>query len=93
MRIIKPKKPSEISEVSARANYPNFGIDLQYLPEAKKWQIGKDYTIILKTKMTGLNIDEGINGEYGRVSFDIRGIEIAKKEDLKEKYKNVLKGR
>ena len=36
--------------------YPSFRIELSHLPEAKKWDIGKEYTLTLKLKMIGLSM-------------------------------------
>lgn len=56
--------------------FPNFRIELVHLPEAKKWDIGKEYTIALKLKMTGVSISRYQND----ASFDIIGIDPDYKE-------------
>lgn len=55
--------------------YPNFRIELVHLPEAKKWEIGKEYTISLKLKMTGLSISRYQND----AEFEIHAIGIDEK--------------
>jgi len=51
--------------------FPRFRIELIHLPEAKKWEIGKEYTVTLKLKMTGISISKFQNDS----EFDIIGID------------------
>ena len=70
-----------------RERYPHFGIDIEHLPEAKKWEIGNKYKITLEVKMTGLSINERNEGESGYADFDVRGIEAGK---IEKEYKRKL---
>ncbi|MFA7257644.1 MAG: hypothetical protein WC047_08735, partial [Kiritimatiellales bacterium] len=60
MRKIKPKKDEMMMEGPAKHAsepiYPRFRIELDHLPEAKKWKIGKEYEINLKVKMVGISM-------------------------------------
>lgn len=74
MRKITPKKRKDFLEVGKNeVSYPKFSIDLEHLPEAKKWDIGKKYTITLELEMTGLNIEK--KERWNNASFDIKGID------------------
>ena len=87
MRKINPKKDKEMWD-SPRASmekpqYPRFRIELTHLPEAKKWDIGKEYEVSLKLKMTGISISRYQNN----AEFDIVEIGVGKvssSEDKKE---------
>ena len=67
--------------------YPKFSIDLEHMPEAEKWDIGKKYTITLELEMTGINIEK--KEDYNNASFDIKGIDVPK---AKKKYKLLQPG-
>lgn len=75
MREIKPKKMSNMSEVTMHEDrYPEFRINTDYLPEAKNWKVGSNYFVKLKLKQTGLHQGEG---HYENLAeFDIIGIEV-----------------
>lgn len=61
--------------------YPHFRIELTHLPEAKKWEIGKEYTIKMGLKMTGISISRYQND----AEFEIHEIGIEGAEEKKEK--------
>lgn len=68
-----------------RQRYPMFHIDLEHLPEAKSWKIGKKYRITLDVVQRSLDTHEEGGREMGHVGFDIVGIEAgsaAKKEKV-----------
>jgi hypothetical protein len=52
--------------------YPMFRIELQHLPEAKKWEVGKEYQVTLDLKMVGKSISRLQND----AEFEIHGIEV-----------------
>ncbi len=67
----KGKDPDKIK------HYPDFHIDLSHLPEAKDWEIGKEYTVALKLKMGSMNIRNEKEGRgTGSAGFDIVGIKV-----------------
>lgn len=76
MRDIKPKKdrysigPSKPVEES-KPIYPTIRIDLEHLPEAKDWKVGKSYPIGMVVKMTGISQSRFDNS----AEFEIRKIE------------------
>ena len=78
MRKIKPKEEEGMSNTPkkhvAEKMYPRFRIELEHMPEAKKWEMGKEYTVTLKLKMTGLSISKYQNDS----EYDIIGIDIKK---------------
>lgn len=80
MRTIKPKTHEMMMEGPAKTDtkkfYPRFRIELVHLPEAKKWDIGKEYSVALKLKMTGISISRFQND----AEFDIIGIDPDFKE-------------
>ena len=60
--------------------YPSLRMELTHLPEAKKWEIGKEYTITLKLKMTGISISRYQND----AEFEIHELGIdGEKEEKK----------
>ena len=76
LRKIEPKTHEAMMEGPARSDkdkkiFPRFRIELVHLPEAKKWEIGKEYTVKLKLKMTGISISKFQNDS----EFDIIGID------------------
>jgi len=85
MRKIIPKTNKEmdvpVSSNEERKYYPQFRIELVHLPEAKKWDIGTEYTMTLKVKMTGISISRFQNN----AEFDIIGIDPHTKSGSKEK--------
>ena len=70
----------------ASEHYPMFHIDLKHLPEAKQWEIGKTYKILLEIKQKSIEVSNYEGNEHGSVGFDITGIEVqpGKKSDYKE---------
>lgn len=79
IRTIKPKTDDFMDgpiKREKRKIYPHFRIDNSHLPEAKKWDIGKEYTVTLKLKMTGISISRFQNES----EFDIIGIDPNSKE-------------
>ena len=86
-RIIKPKERKENLEMPRKEIYPRFSIGLEHLPEAKKWEIGKEYILGLKLEMTGITIEEN----YSNVSFEVKAIEAEKsvKDMSKKAFKNL----
>ena len=88
MRKITPKKRKDfLAESPEEPRYPKFSIDLEHLPEAEKYDIGKKYIITLELEMTGLNIEK--KKSWNNASFDITGIEPhKKKKDFKLLYKD-----
>ncbi len=85
MRNIKPKvekydsvpmvKPSKSKPI-----YPTFRMDLEFLPEAKDWKVGKTYEIKMKVKMIGLSQSRFDNSS----EYEIRAIETADSEDVED---------
>lgn len=57
--------------------YPSMYFDVENLPEAKKWEIGKTYDVTVRIRMTGINIrkHEGKDKDMGDASFELIGIE------------------
>lgn len=58
----------------SKKTYPHMRMEHQFFPEAKKWEVEKEYTVTLKLKMTGLSISRFQNDS----EFDIVGIDIKK---------------
>lgn len=70
----------------ASEHYPMFHISLEHLPEAKQWEIGKTYKILLEVKQKSIEVSKYEGKEHGSAGFDITGIEVQKekKSDYKE---------
>jgi hypothetical protein len=60
--------------------YPHLCLKHEYFPEVKKWEVGKEYEITLKLKMTGLSISKFQNDS----EFDILEYEIDSEEKEEE---------
>jgi len=78
MRKVEPKtddydRPMSSKEKKVKV-YPQLRLDHESFPETKKWEVGKEYTIKLKLKMTGLSISRFQNDS----EFYITGFEINK---------------
>lgn len=75
-----------IGLTEASEHYPMFHIDIKHLPEAKKWEIGKTYKILLEVKQKSIEVSKYEGKEHGSAGFDITGIEVQpeKKSDYKE---------
>lgn len=75
LRKIKPQTGDRFGDVSPPTKnkevFPRFRIELVHLPEAKKWDIGKEYHVLLKLKQTGISISRFQND----AEFDIIGID------------------
>lgn len=72
--------PAGLKEGKSEPVYPRFRIDLEHLPEAKKWRVGEEYEISMRVKMMGLSISRFDNS----VEFDIKEIETGEVEGLEE---------
>lgn len=79
MRDIKPKVDEMMigchdgpNKKEERKTYPHIRMEHQFFPETKKWEVGKEYTVTLKLKMTGISISRYQNDS----EFDITGIEV-----------------
>lgn len=78
MRTVKPKQdnymlsegPSKLSTKKAPKIYPKVRLDLDTVPEAKKWEVGKTYKLEMVVKMVGLSISRFDNS----AEFEIRKI-------------------
>lgn len=57
--------------------FPSMYFDVEHLPEAKKWGIGKTYDVTVRIRMTGLSIrkHEGKDKDMGEANFELMGIE------------------
>ena len=78
LRKIKPKSESDMFGPSKKQEdkkiFPHFSIDNTHLPEAKDWEVGKEYLVTLKLKMTGFsNSRFQKNSEYDIVGIDPKG--------------------
>ena len=59
--------------------YPRLRLEHEFFPETKKWEVGKEYMIEMRVKMTGLSISKFQNdSEFDIIGFDS---EDAKEED------------
>ena len=84
MRKIKAKTDKMMTDSPAKVNekpyYPTFRIDLDHIPEAKKWEINNHYKITMDVKMVGISQSKYQNDS----EFEIREIETAESESPKE---------
>lgn len=78
MKKITPKRYPELTEAKQPKKdvYPQLTLPLRNLPEAKKWEIEKTYTVCLELKMISLAVGE--DDYNNRAEFEIRGIKVIK---------------
>lgn len=88
MRKIEPKVDEMSGEMPSTKSakkepiktYPRLRMEHQYFSEVKKWEVGKEYTVKLKLKMTGISISRFQNDS----EFDIIEIGIGNNDDDKK---------
>lgn len=92
MRDVKPKQDEELTVSSGPGKplkkqkpepiYPRVRIELDTLPEAKKWEVGDLYEIRMQVRMVGLSISRYDNS----ADFEIRkiGVESESDDDAEE---------
>lgn len=80
MRNVKPHNYSkEIKAMDKEDHYPSISLPLDAIPEAKKWEVGKQYIVTLKLEMTRMSIGGGMmNNDGGDVGFEVYGVEAGK---------------
>lgn len=72
--LVKDKEPKKI--------YPTIRLAHEFFPETKKWEVGKEYEVTLKLKMTGLSIARWQNdSEFDIIGFECEGMKDEKKEE------------
>jgi len=88
MRKIEPKvdKMGPCCESSEKKEpiktYPRLRMEHLFFPEVKKYEVGKEYTMTLKVKMTGLSISKFQNdSEFDIIGFGTGNEEKEEKED------------
>ena len=90
MRNIKPKTDDymlggsgPMKPKKSEPRYPTIRIDLEHIPEAKDWKVGKSYGIEMVVKMVGISQSRFDNS----AEFEIRkiGVEDAKEAEDEEK--------
>ena len=70
LRKITPEDFSKVEE-SNRKHFPGIHLKLKDLPEARKWEIGKEYHLIMKVEQT--SIEENNRGR-ATVGFNIKAV-------------------
>ena len=62
----------KIKKGESTKTYPHIRMEHQFFPETKKWEVGKEYTVCLKLKMTGLSIAKYQNdSEFDIIEADM----------------------
>lgn len=62
----------KLKKSEPKKSYPNLQLSHEFFPEAKKWEVGKEYTVCLKLKMTGLSISKyQNNSEFDLIEADM----------------------
>ncbi len=74
MKKITPEGPEVVKE-SKKKWYPSLHLKLKDIPEAKNWDIGKSYMLIVGVKFTSIREDE--NGSD--IGFDVLKIKPLEK--------------
>ncbi len=59
------------SKKKDRKVFPHLRLQHEFFPETKKWEVGKEYTVTLKLKQTGLSISKFQNdSEFDIIAYD-----------------------
>lgn len=85
MRTIKGKSYSRmygpmVGPEKERLIFPHLDIDLEYLPEARKWKNGNTYEVTLRITQRSIREDE----RSGSAGFDIVGVSVAGEKPVAE---------
>lgn len=89
MRKIEPKVDEMygpgsggLKKAESHKTFPTLRLEHQFFPEVKKWEVGKEYEIALKVKVTGISISKWQNDS----NFDIIGFDqIEEVDDIDKK--------
>lgn len=57
MKKITPEK-SGLDTARSKPYYPNLHLKLKDLPEAKSWEVGKNYLLLIGVRMSSIQEDE-----------------------------------
>ena len=57
MKKITPEKPG-LDTIRSTPHYPNLHLKLKDLPEAKSWDVGKNYVLLIGVRMSSIREDE-----------------------------------
>ena len=60
----------EASTPKKKVYYPSFSVELGEIPEAKNWEVGKTYQVVLEVIQKALRIDD----KREEVTFEVRKI-------------------
>lgn len=63
--------PNKLSKGESKPIYPTIRLDLEHIPEAKKWELGKKYKIGTEVKLVGLSQSRYDNS----AEFEVHAIE------------------
>lgn len=87
MRKVKPKQDEyaigpSLKKEKSKPRYPTVRLDLDTIPEAKDWKVGKTYGLEMEVKMVGISQSRFDNS----AEFEIRkiGTEDAKESEDEE---------
>lgn len=80
LRKIKGEDFGELMrEDDDRVIFPHFGIEMKHLPEARQWEIGEKYYVLLEVRMKDKSTHETEEEKSGFAGFDVTAIGPAKK--------------
>lgn len=98
MRKITPKTdkfmqsaPVGLSKGESQPIYPTFRIELEHLPEAKKWKLGETHNVMLGLKLVALSqgrFDNSAEFEIHAIEPDCEDMDMEEepaKPDMKDK--------
>jgi len=78
MKKITPEK-NRIDTASNKPYYPSLDLKLKDIPEAKSWDVGKNYVLLIGVRMTSIREDEDSSGVGFKV-IQVKPINDNKKE-------------
>ena len=62
-----------ISDSSSKKHYPSLDLQLKDLPEAKQWEVGSNYMLLIGVKMSSIREDEN-GSNVGFKVFKVKNI-------------------
>lgn len=74
---IKPESYGLVGDSEKSVYYPTFHLSSDNLPEIKDWEVGKEYTIVMKGKLSSMDI----NQKKTHVGLEIREVAIPEDDD------------
>jgi len=81
MKKVTPEK-SGLDSVRSKPYYPSLDLKLKDIPEAKSWEVGKNYMLVVGVRMSSIREDE----DSSNVGFKVIKVKPIENNSNKEEY-------